>query len=42
MMSLSIIPIILGSRLFLGEVLTNKQWLGLILAGIGAFLMGSK
>lgn len=42
MMSLSIIPIVLGSRLFLGEVLTTKQWLGLILAGIGAFLMGNK
>ena len=42
MMSLSIIPVLVGSWLFFGQTLNIKQLIGLILAGIGAFLMGSK
>ena len=42
MMSLSIVPTLIGSWLFFGQVLNIKQWIGLILAGVGAFLMGSK
>ena len=42
MMSLSIIPVLVGSWLFFGQTLNIKQLIGLILAGIGAFLMSSK
>ena len=42
MYSLAIIPVLLGTWFFFGEVLTIKQWIGLVFAGIGAFLMGYK
>ena len=42
MYSLAIIPVLLGSWFFFKETLSMKQWLGLVFAGIGAFLMASK
>ena len=42
MYALAIIPVLIGSRIFFGERLNNKQIAGLVLAGIGSFLMGSK
>lgn len=41
MYSLAIIPVLAGSRIYFGEVLSMKQWLGLGLAGVGGFLMGT-
>ena len=42
MYALAIIPVLIGSRIFFGERLSYKQIAGLIMAGIGSFLMGSK
>ena len=42
MYALAIIPVLVGSRYFFNERLNNKQVAGLILAGIGAFLMSGK
>ena len=42
MYALAIIPVLIGSRIFFGERLSYKQIVGLIFAGIGSFLMGSK
>ena len=42
MYALAIIPVLIGSRIFFNERLNNKQIAGLVLAGLGAFLMGSK
>lgn len=42
MYALAIIPVLVGSRIFFGERLSYKQITGLILAGIGSFLMSSK
>tara|TARA_A200000113_G_scaffold106241_1_gene95461 strand:+ start:1562 stop:2047 length:486 start_codon:yes stop_codon:yes gene_type:complete len=42
MYALAIIPVLIGSRIFFNERLNNKQIAGLMLAGLGAFLMGSK
>tara|TARA_B100000035_G_C20990468_1_gene549903 strand:- start:140 stop:616 length:477 start_codon:yes stop_codon:yes gene_type:complete len=42
MYTLAIIPVLLGSWFFFKESLSLKQWIGLVFAGIGAFLMTSK
>lgn len=42
MYSLAIVPVILGSALFLKEHLNIKQWIGIVLAGLGTFFMTSK
>ena len=42
MYTLAIIPVLLGSWFFFKESLSLKQWVGLVFAGIGAFLMTSK
>ncbi len=42
MYSLAIIPVLIGSWFFFRERLNLQQWSGLILAGIGAFLMSYK
>ena len=40
MYSLAIIPVIIGGIIFFKQYLTIRQWIGLVLAGIGSFLMG--
>ncbi len=42
MYSLAIIPVLLGSWIVFKESLTLKQWIGLFMAGGGAWLMGVK
>lgn len=42
MYSLAIVPVILGSWLILKEHLNTKQWLGIVIAGLGTFFMTSK
>jgi drug/metabolite transporter (DMT)-like permease len=42
MYSLAIVPVIIGSWVFFKQGLTKRQWLGLILAGLGSWLMGDK
>lgn len=42
MYSLAIIPVLVGSWYFYEEHLNHKQWIGLIFAGIGAYLMSGK
>ena len=42
MYALAIVPVLLGTWYFFGEELTMYQWIGLILAGSGSFLMGYK
>ena len=42
MYSLAIIPVLVGSRYFFKEKLNTKQWIGLVFAGIGAYLMSGK
>lgn len=42
MYSLAIVPLLLGMWFYFGETLTMYQWVGLVLAGSGSFLMGYK
>lgn len=42
MYALAIVPVLLGTWFYFGEKLTLYQWIGLVLAGSGSFLMGYK
>ena len=42
MYSLAIVPVLIGSWVFFKQSLTKKQWVGLILACLGCWLMGDK
>lgn len=41
MYSLAIIPVLLGGWFFLKENLTRKQWIGIVFAALGAYLMST-
>lgn len=41
MYSLAIIPVLVGGWFFLKESLSRKQWIGIIFAAVGAYLMST-